>query len=129
MKSVLIACFILFSSVVSQAQERKSLSAERPVSKSEMMNDTYPKITLNDNKCRFKQVAVRANQNEQYELEISFHRDCDGQSSVTFNFDEIEEAILVKNLMLSENDYELFNLTTSRGEQPGFEIIYHSQKQ
>ncbi len=127
MRLAFITILILSISTVVQAQTQPALRADTHIDKSKMLDERYPKITVNDTKCRFDYVAVRPGQDSQYELEINFARDCDGHSSLNLSFNDLQEAILVKNLMLTENDYEFFNLKTSESKTPDFEIIYKSK--
>ena|SRR5690554_1575954 len=127
MKPAFITVLILFISIAVQAQNHPVLRADTRMDKSKMLEERYPRITVNDNKCRFDQVAVRRGENSAYDLEISFARKCDGHSSVVLSFNDLQEAILVKNLMLKEEDYEFFQLRTSNNKSPEFEIIYKSR--
>ncbi len=126
MKPAFITLLILFISVAVQAQTHPVLRADTRMDKSKMLEERYPRITVNNTKCRFEQVAVRPGQNAEYDLEISFERKCDGHSSVKLSFNDLQEAILVKNLMLTEKDYEFFHFRTSESKSPEFEIIYKS---
>lgn len=126
MKHLMIAAIFVSLSLSSFAQKTPTLKAETPVRKSSVVANIYPRITLNDSKCRFDHLTLKPAANNEYALTIFFARPCDEKRSFVLTFSDLHEAILVKNLVLNEEDYDFFHLFDGDDQKTTFEIVYPS---
>jgi hypothetical protein len=81
-------------------------------------------VMVNNNKCRFEQMALRKTSETQTEMEFTFQRPCDGNKTVSLLFPDLQEALEVKNLLMSNPDFSAFNLIAGKEKHARFEIIY-----
>lgn len=124
MKHLFFIAILSSLALSSFGQKTKTLSAETPVRKSVAVANMYPKITLNNHKCKFERLSVKPVKGEMYRLHFGFARPCDGEDGVSLMFDNLAEAILVKDLVLTNEDYEVFHLVKGKSNESTFEIIY-----
>lgn len=127
MKIILISIFLFILSIsLALGQERvlKSGAVYENRSKSEMLKAKFPKISMNENLCVFQQLAIRKSGISQAEITFSFQRPCDGEKEVSLVFNDLEEALLVRNLLMTNNDYSMFNIVTGKDKKPYFELLF-----
>lgn len=124
MKYLFTTLLMISLSLTAFAQKTPTLKANETVSKSEAIAAQQLKITLNEEKCRYDHMAIQNGDNGTYGLKIAFARPCNNENSVTVNFRELGDAIMVKDLILKTSEYEFFNLFTEKDGTSGFEIVY-----
>lgn len=122
MKYLLTTTVLIAMTITSFAQKTPALKANKNLSKSEAM--AAQQLTLNEHKCHLDHVAIQNNNNGTYDLNVAFERPCDNEKSVTVNFRDLGDAVLVKDLMLKSSGYDFFNLFKEKDGKIGFEIVY-----
>lgn len=125
MKSLITVLLLTITGHFVYAQKTSpQLRADTPVSKTEVIHQTYPRITLNDNKCRFSSMAILPDADGAYAIRVDFARPCDREEQISIVFNSLEEAVLVKDLVMKNRDYDFFHLFKDREGQTSFEILY-----
>jgi hypothetical protein len=125
MKQILVISLTFFLINLSYAQQPALKSEVVAEKKENTLAANYPKISLNNNKCRFEDLTLRKGQKNGFEIEIKFQRVCDKHRSVILHFDSLDEAFLVKDLVVKETDYELFNIDVDKEHKTTFQVLYN----
>ncbi len=100
----------------------KSETIELNRSKTSQKNSL--KIAVNENRCHLEQLIIRPNGDNQIEMRFDFQRPCDKEKQVSITFSNMQDAILIKDIVLDKNDYDLFNLIVDEGKKNKYELRY-----
>lgn len=117
----------LFATSLAFGQERvlKSETILENQSKSDAIKTSFPKISVNNNKCRFNELSIRKSGISQAEITFYFERPCDGHKSVSLVFNDLEEALMVRELLMTNRDYSMFNIVSEKEKKPIFELQFN----
>lgn len=116
---------MLIASGSAFAQNKSELKSETiEVNRSKPTPKNTINIAVNENRCYLDQLTVRPTDDNQIEMVFDFQRPCDKEKQVVITFSEMQEALLIKDIVLKENDYNLFNLIVNKGEKNNYELRY-----
>ncbi len=123
-------CLVFLSVQMATAQERRTeLKSDVVLSKSDATKEVvYPKITVNENRCRFDRLLLGTDENGRHQLTFHFGNICDGNRSVALSFNSLQEAVMVKDLVMNNTDYDIFNLKVDKVVPPRYEFVYVKQR-
>lgn len=121
-KAILILLLIASVTVV-QAQKTATLSTQKTLKSASVNLRNYPKLSLNNNQCELQSLRV-AQAKDGYQLAFDFANPCAKRQTASLHFEEFEEALMFKNMVMNDRDYKMIHLEVDRNENTSFWIDY-----
>lgn len=119
---ILLLTFAVVSS--SFAQKTPVLRSNSNLKSATASHSVYPKLSISDNLCALKSMSISQGKEDGYQVTITFSEPCSKRESAVLDFERIEEAMLFKNLILNERDYDMINLNIDRNNKSSFWVDY-----
>lgn len=125
MRIFITAVLVLVSASTIFAQDKPTLKSETiELNRSKASSKSAIKIAVNENRCALEQLSIRPNDAGQFEMFFDFQRPCDKEKQISITFSNIQDALLIKDIVLNETDYDLFNLIVDKGQKNNYELRY-----
>lgn len=125
MRVLITAVLVLIASSTILAQDKSALKSETiEVNRSKTSSKSAIKIAVNENRCVLDLLTIRPNDANQIEMHFDFQRPCNKEKQVSITFSNMQDALLIKDIVLNKNDYDLFNLIVDKGKKNNYELRY-----
>ncbi|TVR38611.1 MAG: hypothetical protein EA392_09050 [Cryomorphaceae bacterium] len=130
LKLFALLCLVFSSVQMATAQERRTeLKSDVVLSKSDATKEVvYPKISVNENRCRFDRLLLGTDENGRHQLTFHFGNICDGHRNVALSFNSLQDAVMVKDLVMNNTDYDIFNMKVDKVVPPRYEFVYVKER-
>lgn len=125
MRLLITAMIVLLASGALFAQNKSALKSETiELNRSKTSEKNQLKIAVNENRCYLKQLVISPNGENQIEMTFEFQRSCDKEKRVSIMFSDMQEALLIKDIVLNKSDHDLFNLIVDKSKKNKYELRY-----
>lgn len=124
--STYLTAFLLLASTALFAQDKAALKAGIIANNAELSAQSFPKIAVNDNRCRYESLVLGTDENGRSIISFHFASPCDGKDEAQLTFHSLNDALAVKTLVLNNKDYDRFNIVTDKLAPPRYEVVYRN---
>lgn len=124
--STFLTAFLLIVTTSLLAQDKSALKAGIIANNAELAAQSFPKIAVNDNRCRYESLILGTDENGRSVITFRFATPCDAKEEVQLTFHSLNDAISVKTLVLNNKDYDRFNIVVDKTAPPRYEVIYRN---